>query len=161
MDTLSPLPVAIFAGVVAYCVISMLAGQAGLIAQADLRQRISEMKVRIERLESDNLALRTASESLRFDSDRIAREARDLGFIRPGEKIIVLSNLPVPESVDRPIATVREVLAAGVSSGLPDRVVKILALVTGLAVLGATWIMSLKPRRSSARADADADADAA
>lgn len=149
----SSLAVALFAGIVAYCVISLLAGQSGLIAMQDLSRKIRQMEARIASLESDNLALRTASESLRYDPDRIAREARDLGYIRPGEKIIVLSNLKHARRTDPPLVTVDDVLPAGISSGLPDRIVKILSMVTALAVLLASLLMSIDLRAAPRRGD--------
>lgn len=149
----SSLATSLFAGIVAYCVISLLAGQTGLIAMHDLSRRIARMEERIATLDSDNLSLRTASESLRYDPDRIAREARDLGYLRPGEKIIVLSNLAQSRRQEPPLVTVDAVLAAGASSGLPDRIVKILAMVTALAVLLASLLMSIDLRAAPRRRD--------
>ncbi|MEN6365081.1 MAG: septum formation initiator family protein [Rectinema sp.] len=153
----SSLSVALFASIVAYCVVSLIAGRAGLLAERDLSLRMQEMRQRIGELESDNLALRTASESLKFDGDRIAREARDLGYIRKGEKIVVMSNLPGKKSDDLPKRSVNEVLTMGDSSGLPDSVVKTLALITGLAILGASLLMSVKPRRTALKEAESAD----
>jgi cell division protein FtsB len=137
-----------FACVLSYCLLSIVAGQAGLLAARDLGMRISSMENRIRDLESDNLALRTTMESLQFDADRMAREARDLGFVKQGETIVMLPDLHAPVVEGGWHGNLREALMQGVSSGLPDRIVKILALVIGAGIFLASWMLAFMPGRT-------------
>ena len=75
---------ALCACIISYCVVSFFAGQAGILAYRDLKSSITEMSERIEALSAENRSLQDARNSLATDSDRIAREARDIGYIRPG-----------------------------------------------------------------------------
>ncbi|HWP69318.1 MAG TPA: septum formation initiator family protein, partial [Rectinemataceae bacterium] len=122
--------------------------QAGILAYRDLKSNITEMSGRIEALSAENRGLQDARNSLATDSDRIAREARDIGYIRPGEKIVVLSS-SAPKTSSEQVHDI-EPLQAGFSTGLPDRMIKILAAMTGIAVLFASLLMSIMPRRRQA-----------
>ena len=64
-----------------------------------------------------------------------------------------MSNLAQSRRQEPPLVTVDAVLAAGASSGLPDRIVKILAMVTALAVLLASLLMSIDLRAAPRRRD--------
>jgi len=138
---------ALCACIISYCVVSFFAGQAGLLAYGDLKSGIVQMSERIGALSGENRMLQDARNSLATDSDRIAREARDIGFIRPGEKIVVFSSSTPKESS----AHIRDIepLQAGFSTGLPDRMIKILAAMTGVTVLFISFLMSIVPRRRS------------
>lgn len=136
---------ALCACIISYCVVSFFAGQAGILAYRDLKSNITEMSGRIETLSAENRSLQDARNSLATDSDRIAREARDIGYIRPGEKIVVLSS-SAPKTSSAQVHDI-EPLQAGSSTGLPDRMIKILAAMTGIAVLFASLLMSIMPRR--------------
>lgn len=136
---------ALCACIISYCVVSFFAGQAGILAYRDLKSSITEMGERIEALSAENRSLQDARNSLATDSDRIAREARDIGYIRPGEKIVVLSS-SAPKTSSAQAHDI-EPLQAGFSTGLPDRMIKILAAMTGITVLFVSLLMSIMPRR--------------
>jgi len=139
---------ALCACIISYCVVSFFAGQAGLLAYGDLKSNIAQMNERIEALSGEYKSLQDARNSLTTNSDRIAREARDIGYIRPGEKIVVLSSSAPKGSSDQ-IHDI-EPLQAGFSTGLPDRMIKILAAMTGVAVLIVSLLMSVIPKRRPA-----------
>ena len=81
----------------------------------------------------ENAALSESKEALVSDRDRIAREARSIGYIRTDEKIIQLTN--VDTTLASPRAERLEPIRSGRSSGLPDGIIKLLSLLTGAAVL--------------------------
>ncbi len=144
---------ALCACIISYCVVSFFAGQAGLLAYGDLKSGIARMNDRIEALSSENRVLQDARNSLATDSDRMAREARDIGYIRPGEKIVVFSS-QAPKEVSDQVHDI-EPVQTGFSTGLPDRMIKILAAMTGATVLFISFLMSMIPkRRTSARMQA-------
>lgn len=140
---------ALCACIISYCVVSFFAGEAGILAYRDLKSGIELMDGRITALAEENAALASMRESLATDSDRMAREARDIGYLRPGEKIVAFSSA-VPVADDSPMLHEIEPLRAGNSTGLPDRMVKILAAMMGGAVLLASLLMPSAPKKRSA-----------
>jgi hypothetical protein len=105
------------------------------------------MEERVASLSAENARLVDLRQGLASDPDKLVREARDIGYLRPGEKMVVFSGLAgtgqesaIPET---------ELLRAGMSTGLPDRLIKILAAMTGAAVLLATLVMGAVQGRGS------------
>lgn len=134
---------ALGACVIAYCVVSAIAGQAGLIAYSDLRAGIAAMQEHENMLESEKARLVDLRDSLAADSSRQAIEAREIGYLRSDERIVAFVG-GAPGFVDTATAFENplESLKAGKSTGLPDRIVKILAGLSGLAVLFASLLMA-------------------
>lgn len=147
---------ALCACVISYCVVSFAAGQAGLLAYRDLRLSITSMDKRVEELKSRNQALGQLHSDLESNPDRIAREAREIGFLRPGEKILVLPK-EYSLAVDQGKPGEMEIIRAGSSTGLPDSLIKLLSAAIGAAVLAASLAASLfsglkaKPRIEECR----------
>lgn len=141
---------ALCACMISYCLVSFLAGQTGLLAYRDLGRGIEVMRQRVVDLEAENERLSSMKESLLSDPDAITREARRLGYIRPGEKIVLLS--PGPEkTAGEGERTINEPIKAGVSTGLPDLAIKTLAALIGLSVFLASLVLSLSvPERKKA-----------
>jgi len=137
---------ALCACIIAYCVVSFFAGQAGLLAYRDLKGGIARMEERITALSSENARLADLRQGLASDPDKLVREARGIGYLRPGEKMVVFSGLSGAGQESDPAET--ELLRAGVSTGLPDRLIKILAAMTGAAVLLASLVMGAVQRQS-------------
>jgi hypothetical protein len=137
---------ALCACIISYCVVSFFAGQAGLLAYKDLKSGIVRMNERIGILTEENANLRDMREALVSDSDRMAREARDIGYLRPGEKIVLFSSQAAPAGPLSPRGDM-ERFKSGSSTGLPDRMIKILAAMTGIAVLLASLLMSAVPKK--------------
>jgi cell division protein FtsB len=137
---------ALCACIIAYCVVSFFAGQAGLLAYRDLRASIARMEKRVADLSAENARLVDLRQGLASDPDKLVREARDIGYLRPGEKMVVFSGLSGAGQESEPAET--ELLRAGMSTGLPDRLIKILSAMTGAAVLLASLFMGAVQRRS-------------
>jgi cell division protein FtsB len=138
--------------VICYCVVSFFAGQIGLLAYRDLGATIVKMESKIGQLKADNVKLMDSKTALTGNEDRLTREARDIGFVRPGEKIVVLpselrpSSQMATQSASRPSGSESdESLKVGLSTGLPDGFIKLLALLTSAGVFLATLFMHLSP----------------
>lgn len=136
---------AVCACIIAYCVVSFFAGQAGLLAYRDMKSSISQMNERLVVLSDRNAALSDMRSALASNSDRMVREARDIGYLRPGEKMVIFT-AGAGMADDAEGLLDFEPMRAGSSTGLPDRMIKILAAMTGLAVLLASLLMSAMPR---------------
>ena len=131
--------------IIAYCVLSFVAGQAGFLAYREVKADIARMELQLESFSLENAALIDIRESLATDRDRIAREARSIGYIRGNEKIIQLTNIDTSlaySGMER-----LEPIRSGRSSGLPDGIIKLLSVITGAAVLLASLFMGSSPRR--------------
>lgn len=111
------------------------------------------MEARVAALSAENARLADLRQGLLSDPDKLVREARDIGYIRPGEKMVVFSGLSGANQESIPAET--ELLRAGMSTGLPDRLIKILAAMTGAAVLFASLIMGAVQRRGRVVRTAD------
>lgn len=140
---------ALCACVISYCVVSFFAGQAGILAYRDLKSGIVQMNERIGLLSARHGSLQDMRESLSSDSDRMAREAREIGYLRPGEKMVIFSSSPSAQGESAARDEI-EPLRASTSTGLPDRMIKILAAMTGAAVLLASLFKSASPRKRAA-----------
>jgi Septum formation initiator len=84
---------ALCASIIAYCVLSLIAGQAGFLAYREVKADIARMELQLKAFSMENAALSESKEALVSDRDRIAREARSIGYIRTDEKIIQLTNV--------------------------------------------------------------------
>ena len=140
---------ALCACIISYCVVSFFAGQAGILAYRDIKSGIARMDNRIGILIEENKNLQDMREALTSNSDRMAREAREIGYLRPGEKIVILQQ--GAQATGSSFATHEiEPLRAGSSTGLPDSMIKLLAAMTGAAVLLASLLMAIMPKRGQA-----------
>ncbi|MDP2792077.1 MAG: septum formation initiator family protein [Rectinemataceae bacterium] len=136
---------AVCACIIAYCVVSFFAGQAGLLAYRDMKSSIAQMNERLTVLGERNAALSDLRSALTSNSDRMVREARDIGYLRQNEKMVIFSAGTAGTGEDEALRDI-EPLRAGSSTGLPDRMIKILAAMTGLAVLFASLLMTSLPK---------------
>lgn len=126
---------ALYAGLAAYCVLSLAVGPAGLVAYRGLAERRGAMERRLAELGAANESLRGDLESLRSDPGRADREARELGYLRPGETFLVIAGRAEAGSGALPAAG--EPLAYADPPACPDSILKELSLGLGLAVLVA------------------------
>ena len=124
---------ALYAGLAAYCVLSLTVGPAGLVAYRGLGGRRTAMEGRLAELRAANESLRGDLESLRSDPDRADREARELGYLRPGETFLVIAGRAGAGQGGLPAAG--EPLAYVDPPACPDSTLKELSLGLGLAVL--------------------------
>ncbi|MCX7026259.1 MAG: septum formation initiator family protein [Spirochaetes bacterium] len=132
--------------IICYCVVSFFAGQVGLLAYRDLGSTIVKMETNIGQLKEDNGKLLASKVALIGNDDRMTREARDIGFIKPGEKIVVLPSELHPAAQPRASES-DEPLRVGPSTGLPDDFVKLLAALISAGVFFASFVMGLTPGR--------------
>lgn len=75
-----------------------LAGDQGLLAMLRARRQYDQLAADIARQRTENARLREEARRLREDPSAIEEAARrDLGLIRPGEKVFIVKDLPSPE----------------------------------------------------------------
>lgn len=121
---------ALYAGLAAYCCLSLVFGPAGLMAQAALEGDIGAMRENLTRLEELNGSLVVELDSLAGDPDRARIEARSLGWLEDGEReLVIAGSTPAP----RREAVIGEPVDTGERATLADGDVKTLSL--GIAVL--------------------------
>jgi cell division protein FtsB len=81
----------------AVIVVDALVGDHGLLAMLDARRRHDELAATIARQGAENARLREEARRLREDPSAIEEIARrDLGLIRPGEKVFIVKDLTSP-----------------------------------------------------------------
>jgi cell division protein FtsB len=81
----------------AVIVVDALVGDHGLLAMLDARRRHDELAATIARQRAENAGLREKARRLREDPSAIEEIARrDLGLIRPGEKLFIIKDLTSP-----------------------------------------------------------------
>jgi cell division protein FtsB len=125
------LALALYAGIAIYCSLSILIGPAGLSAYALLEARKADMQANLVELEAIRGSLGAQLEALKSDPDRIALEARGLGYLRKGETAVVLG-----ERVERVDSLdTGTVLTYGPSTALDDAAIKQIAFGVFLAVV--------------------------
>jgi cell division protein FtsB len=78
-------------------VVDALVGDHGLLAMLNARRRHDELAATIARQRAENAGLREKARRLREDPSAIEEIARrDLGLIRPGEKLFIVKDLTSP-----------------------------------------------------------------
>lgn len=83
--------------VAAVIVVDALVGERGLLAMMRKRQQFDELATSIARQKSENAQLREEARRLREDPSAIEEIARrDLGLIRPGEKVFIIKDVTPP-----------------------------------------------------------------
>ena len=72
-----------------------LVGDRGLLALFKARQEYRALEMSLSRAKAENERLRELARELRQDPDTIEEIARrELGLIRPGEKLFIIKDLP-------------------------------------------------------------------
>jgi cell division protein FtsB len=80
---------------VAAVLADVLVGDQGLLAMMRARRQYDALSGAIARQRAENARLRTEAERLRDDPAAIEELARrELGFIKPGEKVFIIKDLP-------------------------------------------------------------------
>ena len=81
--------------VAALIVVDGLVGDRGLLAMLRARHEYDELAATISRQRSDNARLREEARRLKEDPEAIEEIARrELGLIRPGEKVFIVRDVP-------------------------------------------------------------------
>ena len=76
-------------------VIDALVGDKGLLAMIKARQQYRALQQSLNRVKDENVRMRDEARRLREDPTAIEEIARrDLGLIRPGEKLFIVKDLP-------------------------------------------------------------------
>jgi cell division protein FtsB len=79
-------------------VVDALVGDQGLLARRREQHRYEDMAATLARTKAENTRRREEVQRLEHDPSTIEDAARrDLGFIRRGEKVFILKDLPSPE----------------------------------------------------------------
>lgn len=74
-----------------------LVGDRGLLAMKRARQEYDDLTTSVAQAKAENARLREEARRLREDPKAIEELARrELGFIRPGEKVFIVKDVPPP-----------------------------------------------------------------
>jgi cell division protein FtsB len=74
-----------------------LVGDQGLLATLNKRREFDDLQASIGRQRAENARLREEARRLRDDASAIEEVARrELGLIRPGEKVFIVKDVPAP-----------------------------------------------------------------
>jgi cell division protein FtsB len=80
-------------------IIDALVGDKGLLAMRKARQQYQALEGSLAEAKAENERLREEARRLRFDPSAIEELARkDLGLIKPGEKLFILRDIPPPSN---------------------------------------------------------------
>jgi cell division protein FtsB len=74
--------------------VDMLVGDQGLMAMFETRRQRDELTADIARKQAENAALAEQVRRLNDDPAAIEELARELGLIKPGEKVFKIKDLP-------------------------------------------------------------------
>ena len=84
-------------GVGCIIIVDALVGDRGLLALVKAQQQYRAVESALERSRADNARLRALARDLRDNPGTIeALARRDLGLIRPGEKLVIVKDAPSP-----------------------------------------------------------------
>jgi len=76
-------------------IVDGLVGERGLLAMLRARREYDQLAATIDRQRADNARLRDEARRLREDPSAIEEVARrELGLIKPGEKVFIIKDLP-------------------------------------------------------------------
>lgn len=79
-------------------IVNALVGDRGLLAMLKARQQYRSLEGALNRVTADNARLREEARRLREDPSAIEDIARrELGLIRPGEKLFILKDIAPPD----------------------------------------------------------------
>jgi len=123
--------ISFYAGLVVYCAVSLFFGPAGFASYRRLEARRLAMQSNLADLEEIRAGLSSDLESLKSNPDRLAREARRLGYLRDGETALILGESP---ERSYPIETGR-VLPYAEPPSICDAAIKQIALGACLAMM--------------------------
>lgn len=92
--------------VAAIIVVDSLVGDRGLLAMLQARKEYDQLAATLARERAENGRLREQARRLREDPSAIEEIARrDLGLIRPGERLFIIKDVPKPSQAASPAST--------------------------------------------------------
>jgi len=94
---------ALFVLVASVIIVDGLVGERGLLAMLRARREYDELAANIARKRTENAQLREEARRLREDPTAIEELARrELGLIKPGEKVFIIKDVPPSTGQTRP-----------------------------------------------------------
>ena len=77
--------------------IDAMVGDQGLVALSRARKDLDRLTEQVQRLKTENALMQEQTRRLRDDKDALEETARrDLGLMKPGEKVFIVKDLPSP-----------------------------------------------------------------
>ena len=77
--------------------IDAVVGDQGVVALSRARRELDQLTEKVRRLKADNDVIREQNRRLRDDRQALEEAARrDLGLMKPGEKVFIIKDLPAP-----------------------------------------------------------------
>ena len=122
---------AFWAGTLIYVLLSLMFGSAGFSAYRQLQGEQIKQEANIETLTRINQELQSSVNSLLYDKDTLTVYAKEQGYAAGREKFIRIVGLG---GTLKTRTSAGEVVAAAEPQYTPDRILKIIAFCTGLAV---------------------------
>jgi cell division protein FtsB len=123
-----------------YGISSTLAGAMGFSSYHKLELERDKQRANMENLRLINERLENTKNSLLYDRDTIAVQARKLGYGRDNEKFVRIVGLGDPGTPD---TTAGRLVAAEKPGSIPDRTLKILAFSAGAAIFVLLLVFDL------------------
>ena len=115
-----------------YSLFTAVLGQNGLYARKHLEAERLQLVENLRALERSNVEFLRTKESLMYDHDALSVYARQLGYGRQDEEFIRIMGLSVAINAGMPVGQVQY---AATPVYVPDKTIKIIALLFGLAIL--------------------------
>lgn len=91
MSRRSRILLSIYFGFAAYCLVVLVFGSTGIIANSELKAYRSRLETNLSHLEATNAQLASRFDALRGNPETIKLEARQLGYLEPGERLLQVS----------------------------------------------------------------------
>lgn len=132
--------IAFWTAVTVYSLFSMMNGAMGLSAYEQLLADREEQWANMKSLRIVNEELENTKNSLLYDRDTISVYARQLGYGQNDERFIRIVGLG---GAKNPHTAAGQVLFAGEPDYVSDKIIKIIALCTGLAVFALLFVFEL------------------
>ena len=123
---------AVWTGVLIYASLSVIFGAMGFSAYRQLQREQEKQEANIENLKQINRELEGVMNSLLFDQDTLALYAREQGYVSQSERFIRIVGLGLNQ---RNRAFAGEFVAAGSPQYTQDRIIRIISLCVGLAMI--------------------------
>ena len=120
----------------------------------ELKLERDRLSMNMEKLRGINSELKDTLDALRSDTETIAVQAREIGYASEGENFLRIEGL-APGT--RRSAPVGDLLSARTPSFIPDLILRIVAILTGISVfvisMGANLGISKNRRHAHPRYD--------
>jgi len=145
---------ALCASLITYAVSSAIIGQTGFLAKKELEQERERLTLNMEKLRGINSELKETLDALRSDIDIIALQARELGYAPEDERFLRIEGMA---PVARKAAPVGDLLSIRTPSFIPDLILRIVAILTGISVFVISMGSSLRISKYRRHTHADFD----